>query len=612
MEPTNPKDKRQTLQEARAYLDKLAADSQCKPDFALLHRFLEALHSFLHDPGISAELLSTVARLYYASMRFEEAGEVLQRLHDPAYHKMLAEVCFLNGYCAESRAWASRQQKIWDIFGKLEAFLTWGSSQALQQLLERWDPWVPTGTLLLRSYRRWRPGILHVGCPHGIYSLVPMLYLARHAPASVLEDWHLVLEDWSLSTDSGAVGDEPIQSEDILVHITPSRFYSAAPRVNLSLWHPALRTGTNPDTALWCMNMMVRTILPLATLCLHVDEITLAESALYPEDDDVVPLSDLTEWFRSWGMEPITRPDQILERRKLAFTRRPTKVPRPRADIFQGETCMPELEEIYFLRNGRGLAAFQRYGVGNWFLTVPRRVSGLDFQTFRLRLERHVRAVLEDKVFFTGWAEGTENSYIDFLSLDSVQTLAVLQEYLTNLPMGEDIRICSFYWNAVLRTLDWEQEMEQLEHLDSTVPPKDWVSSADRSALSIAFRETVWQAASADSLPAARTLWRGWIGEEEDEDTDEDAEHETPEEDAIDWGDADWYEEDEDWEDEEASEEDEPWTEGFRDMDLDAEVDIEDTYEYGRITEPPKPPEKDPLLYWNDLLQDAEDQDEDP
>ncbi len=492
------------MQDARQYLTYLNTDENIRPDFEQLELYLIKLSPQIQDPKASQELLIVVAQLYFESLRYQEAAEVLKRVESPRYNEMRACIDFFSAYYATIHDWAARQAEIWKAFSDLELGLTERMAlrlEAMMELKNRWDACFPTDFFMLSPPDRATPGKIFLSSSHGIHSLVPLLYLLRHAPLPVRSRWELLLDEPNADLDEGQVKGQVIRNRDILVRITPNTASAVGGKVDLLVWHPVLeQQAARGDgiSALIYAKQMINNYLSLSTIVFSVGQIALAEEE--PAAGSALPLPSLQAWFQQKHMLLDIPPEEILERRRRSFTRTPAAVSRPRADIVRGETCMPELEEIYFLRDGKGMAAFQRYGVGYWFLTIPRKVCGEDFPSFRKQLEKQVHREEMDKVFFTGWAEGTSNCYIDFLSMDNIPMLHTLDTYFQTLPGGEDIRICSFYWNAPLRTANYIRESDRFHEIysqagfnpDLLPPPEDLVSAADRAALEKAFQETQW------------------------------------------------------------------------------------------------------------------------
>ena len=500
------------LQEAVAYLDALPEDAVHVPDLPRLQRYLNALTPALGEPRVSPVLVRTVARLYFQAERYQEALMLLKRLKDPGQNCMLALSDFHNGYFASFLDWEDRQAKIWEIFrDTISDPAAAKAGKRAENLARAWEPFFPTGHMSIVPFEEDDDleGMVLLGNPDGIYSLVPMLYLLDHIPEEISEDWNISMEAPDVSVGEITVQGQEMPLEDIAVRITPSTGFHVGPKMDLALWHPALQAVLPLDhgkAAADILNHIMVLFLPADIAALYVGKISVADRPFGPQEE-TIPLTALEDWFEDRDLCLDFSLKRALHHRVYAFTREPGMVSRPRGDILRGETCMPELEEIYFLRNGKGVAAFQRYGVGYWFLIVPKKVCGEDFPAFRDALIQAVREEEGDTVCFTGWAEGTRNCYLDFLSLSGISALRTLQIYCKDLPGGEDIRISSFYWNAVPRTLDYAKETKKQAHLGQPMeagsvpadPPRDQVSEKGRAKLEKAFRETRWEETDADA-----------------------------------------------------------------------------------------------------------------
>ncbi len=500
-----------------AYLDALPEAAVHEPDLPRLQGYLNALTPALSEPQVSPDLVRTAARLCFQAERYQEALELLERLKDPNCNAMQALSDFHSGYFVSFLDWEDRQEKIWEILRDRASGLTSTNvAQKARELRKAWMPYFPAGPVDIIPYEEAdAEGLVLLGNPDGIYSLFPISYLLEHIPEEVSARWDISPDDTEVSLGDMMVLDQKVPVREIAVRITPSPGFHVGPKVDLALWHPALQPLLHLDSAEYeelgdlaedVLNHMVRIILPATVTAAYTGEITLADAPFGP-DEETVPLTALESWFLDHDMGPDLSLKMVLSHRLYAFTRAPADVPRPRADILRGETCMPELEGIYFLRDGKGMAALQRYGVGYWFLIVPRSVCGEDFPAFRDALIQNVREEEGDTVCFTGWAEGTCNWYLDFLSLSGISVLRTLLIYFKEIPGGEDIRISSFYWNAVPRTVNLDKEIGHLAELDRqrkaspgpADPPADQVSEADRARLEQAFRDTRWEETDADA-----------------------------------------------------------------------------------------------------------------
>ncbi len=489
MNTTEKRELANTVREAQAYLDRLAAEPGLQPDYAQLHRYLTALSPHLYDAKVSGNLIRTTAHLYFALQRYQDAAVTSQRVQDPGLDGLRRSCDFSSGYCTGSRDWRSRQDEIWDTVRAALPQLT--PDNTVELLRDPLAHCFPTHLVTVGGEAGER-GFLLLGNPDKIYSLFPMLYLLKHKPEDLTADWDILLDDPEVTLESAKVLDKPLYSADIQVRVSNSTLFHVGPMVDLELWHPLLQDAVQAarSEGEFLADYLLSRNLPAAAAALYVGRVSVAEAPFAREE--AVPLDRLGLWFQQNGMAPDIPLEQLFRHRVYAFTREPVDSPRPRADILRGETCMPELEQIYFLRSTAGLAALQAYGVGYWFLIVPKHVCGGDFPFFREELIVALRLDEHDAVCFTGWAEGTRNYYIDFLSLSSAAALNVLQQYLEDIPGGGEVRIATFYWNSVPRTADVPQETAA-QDFHAKEPPREQVSEEERAALERAFRETRWE-----------------------------------------------------------------------------------------------------------------------
>ncbi len=491
----------QAVEEAQDALEKLERDPGGTPDYALLHRCLTNLEHCCSASQTPSDIVRLVARLYFETKQYQQAAVLLRRLRGHTIPDLLAQADFYSAYYAEPWDWAARQEAFWSIFRDAMPTL---SLENMGELRKSLDHLLPSEFFDIIPGERGESGTVFLGVSDGVYSLFPMNYLFRHAPKDLPGPMGVSLDAPPIALESILFEGRRLPLEEVLVHITPAPGYLPESKVDLELWHPVLQDMMEEDPdwlAQTAAEHLVCITLPTEQFTLCVNHISVAEQPLDEDEEDTIALDELESWLEDEDIGPGIRLDRLLRYRVFSFTREPVMVSRPRGDITRGETCMPELEEIYFLRDGKGLSTFQRYGVGHWFLIVPRKVCGEDFPAFRDAL---IKAVLEqekDTICFTGWAEGTRNWYLDFLSLSNLSALRTLQRYLQDLPGGKDVRISTFYWNAVPRTVDAPKELEKQAQAvaqirqdpEAAAPPKEQVSKKSRAALEKAFRETQWE-----------------------------------------------------------------------------------------------------------------------
>lgn len=475
-----------------AYLKGEVYTGRKKLDFKRIHHYLMDLAPYAEEPDAAPELQETVARLYYEETQYQEAAKLLRRAGNPAHRRNLAYADLYNAYYASVNSWKARQERVWSIFLAFERRLSKaspGSSKPLTELKRDWESCFPTQEVQIVPPAGGQKGEICLGVPDGILSLYPMLYLTRHVSWKGAQNWNVVLEPTETAPQECMVLGRPVPAAEILLGIRPHRDNQAV----LTVYHPnlaqAMRSGWGQEageSAVLCVNQF----LPMSARLLYGVHIALAENA----PAGVFPLPALREQLEARGMDCRIPLDQVLERRRRSYTREPIRCARPRTDITRGETCMPELEELYFLRKEEYLTALQRYGVGAWFFTIPRNVCGEDFQTFRKDLEDRVRRGLGDGVCFTGWAEGTKNCYIDLLAADGRELLRFFEQdpAWERTPHSKTVRCCTFYWDSALRSIYSRWEIRQPAKADIADPGKGLVSERQRAAMERYFQNTVW------------------------------------------------------------------------------------------------------------------------
>ncbi len=500
-----------TVDEIKSYL---VNDRPKELDYGRVHQYLSDLDPYIDDPDIPQVVLEVAAMLYVEEGRVQMAAQLMCRVRNPE-EILMREIDFTSGYYICGNAWRVRQKRIWNSFQGLDQRLrktTASNTMPLKDLMIAWGACFPTHEVMVIAPSGREKGVINLGLPDGIFSLYPMRYLQNHVPDKVAKDWKVVLEPSEHEQDQCLLGDRIFPADEIRVDIVSNKnmpmWSGDTGKVVLAVWHPYLRDlarqGKAHDamqSAICCVNAS----LPQSVRLLYVDCIALADRE--PPKKYSFPLPELTGQCEARNMAIDIPLDQVLERRRRKFTRKPIQSARPRADITCGETAMPELEEIYFQRNETHLEAMQRYGTCGWFLVIPREVCGDNFQELRKAVEKDVCASLEDDVCFVGWAEGTENYYIDFITVDGRVVLEFLSKCFDGIPECENIRCSTFYWNSPLRTLNYAEELKQYQKtVDTAGPVKELVDMNMRAALEKLVSATQWEDMD---IPKPNVQWDG-------------------------------------------------------------------------------------------------------
>ena len=411
---------------------------------------------------------------------------------------------FCSSYYASSNNWKRRQEeRIWDIFLKLDQRLrrtTSNKAKALEELAVSWDACFPTFALSMTPHTDNEKGTICLGLPDAIFSLHPFLYLKNHVPAKVAKNWNVVLEDLDHPQKECLLVDRLFPADEILVDIAANKEFRVnhqvidGNNVVISVYHPHLKELMTQDMGHEAMLSAINCVcsyLPQSARLLYVDCIAL--SGCKPLKERSFPLPEIKAQFEARNMATDIPLDQVLERRRRKYTRKPIHSNRPRTDITHGETAMPELEEIYFQRNAMHLEAMERYGTGAWFLTIPRAVCGPNFQTFREALENAARKALGDEICFVGWAVGTKNYYIDLITVCGGRMLDFFLGVSHEIPECKKILCSTFYWNSDLYSFNYIVESAKFSKLKFTGPVKELASQEMRTAMKNLFSATQWE-----------------------------------------------------------------------------------------------------------------------
>ena len=428
------------LEETEDYIqDSDSCETDASLDFVRLHSCLQTVLSAADPADMEREDRDRLALVLNHAERFRESARLASR--SAAEHQYACDLG--SSYPKYFNQWEPRRRDFWIHFAAAETAL-------IQQIDENGDP------NAISDFRLWADGIfpaqeltllpgpkgkhtLLTGLPDGILTLPAMLYLTGNYSANLGKRWNIALSgDGDSVPNLVPIGLDFVPAQEVRVSLAQEDG-----KVSLALYHPKLAEGT-PQEARDIAVQLVNCALPMGARLLFVEEI----AAILDEPEDAFPLPELRQQMESAGLQTDISLDALLTRRRYTFTRAPQDTGRPRDDILRGETCMPELERIYYRLWEEGQAILERYGCNALFLMIPRVFCGEDPAALLRQLRNSIRQAEGDQVFFTGWAEGTKFCYLDLITLHGCSLLSVLNRYAYSASQGRGLQFATFYWNS--------------------------------------------------------------------------------------------------------------------------------------------------------------------
>ena len=275
--------------------------------------------------------------------------------------------------------------------------------------------------------------------PEGMRAkLFPLVYFARHAPASVREHWDIHVGrtaslGFALRTD-----DYTIEMTDVAVWFAPDGD-GIALTVYCEKLLPLLREDEN--RAWWMLSTIVdRALGEIASIRLiHDFEVLDA-----PREEPPILLTDLPKALEEAGLSLDNDAEDYLEHSHLAYEREPQDISDTswRFDVCTGSTRLPAILSAYTENDAALVDMYHADGIAAGFLAYPLtdalRTDSEAPLAFRdalmTAIERDTKEL--DAVTFLGGATGTDCGYLDFLAWDLRAVLDAANDFLeqTDLP----------------------------------------------------------------------------------------------------------------------------------------------------------------------------------
>lgn len=291
--------------------------------------------------------------------------------------------------------------------------------------------------------------------------LFPLVYFQRHAPASVLEHWNILVGRQSERDFSLRSGDMEVRAEDVRVWMEPTE----GERVVLTLFCekllPVLRTDEN--RVWWLLSTLVDQALGEVSAIALIGWLDVAEQ---PKEGASVPLSQLPQALRNMGFKLWNDAQNYLDNSYIGYELKPVEDPDAdwRLDVCTGSNRLPVLINEYMSAESNVMDEYHKDGIVAGFLCYSvnsfngenRSEQVLQFRdTLQEAIQEHAG---ENAITFLGSATGLYYGYLDFIAWDLSAVLNAARDFFAeiNLTWGG----FHVFRRDVGAICLWEQEKE--------------------------------------------------------------------------------------------------------------------------------------------------------
>ncbi len=291
--------------------------------------------------------------------------------------------------------------------------------------------------------------------------LFPLVYFQRHAPASVLEHWDILVGRQSSAGFSLRSGDMEVRAEDVQMWAEKTEDQ----QVHLVLFCEKLAPLLNEDMdrVWWALSMLMeQTIGEVSAIAL----IAGLDISAQPKEEPAMLLSELPELVQSMGLSLWRDGSDYLENSYLAYELEPVKDPEAdwRLDVYTGSTRLPVLINEYMSGESDAVDDYHRDGIAAGFLCYPLDgFEGEDRAEQILRFRDALQEAIlthtgEDAVTFLGGATGLYCGYLDFIAWDLPAVLDAAGDFFADSNVAQGI--FHMFRQDVGAVRLWEQEPE--------------------------------------------------------------------------------------------------------------------------------------------------------
>ena len=268
--------------------------------------------------------------------------------------------------------------------------------------------------------------------------LFPLVYFARHAPASVHEHWDIHVGRTSSLGFALRTDDYSIEMTDVAVWFAPDGD-GIALTVCCEKLLPLLRE--DESRAWWMLSTIVDQALGEIASIRLIHDFEVLDA---PREEPPILLTDLPKALEEAGLSLDSDAEDYLEHSHLAYKREPQDISDTswRFDVCTGSTRLPAILSAYTENDAALVDMYHADGIAAGFLAYPLtdalRADSEAPLAFRdalmTAIERDTKEL--DAVTFLGGATGTDCGYLDFLAWDLRAVLDAANDFLeqTDLP----------------------------------------------------------------------------------------------------------------------------------------------------------------------------------
>ena len=268
--------------------------------------------------------------------------------------------------------------------------------------------------------------------------LFPLVYFARHAPASVHEHWDIHVGRTSSLGFALRTDDCSIEMTDVAVWFAPDGD-GIALTVCCEKLLPLLRE--DESRAWWMLSTLVDQALGEIASIRLIHDFEVLDA---PREEPPMLLTDLPKALEEAGLSLDNDAEDYLEHSHLAYKREPQDISDTswRFDVCTGSTRLPAILSAYTENDAALVDMYHADGIAAGFLAYPLtdalRADSEAPLAFRdalmTAIERDTKEL--DAVTFLGGATGTDCGYLDFLAWDLRAVLDAANDFLeqTDLP----------------------------------------------------------------------------------------------------------------------------------------------------------------------------------
>ena len=268
--------------------------------------------------------------------------------------------------------------------------------------------------------------------PEGMRAkLFPLIYFARHAPASVREHWDIRVGR-TASLGALRTGDYSIEMKDVAVWFAQEG-EGIALMVYCEKLLPLLKE--DEDRAWWMLSTIVDQSLGEIAAMRLIHDFDVLDA---PREEPPILLTDLPKTLEEAGLSLASDAEDYLEHSYLAYTRDPDTSAEAdwRLDVYTGSTRLPSLLSAYMENDATLVNMYHADGIAAGFIAypLPENLHGKSEEILDFRdtlMEAITEAAGADAVTFLGGATGTGCGYLDFIAWDLRAVLDAAAHFLT-------------------------------------------------------------------------------------------------------------------------------------------------------------------------------------